>query len=235
MKFRQHIPNSITLGNLIFGCLAIYFLLVYQQPQQAFWFIYLALIGDFLDGWIARKLGVSSSLGKDLDSLADGVTFGVFPSFLILHCFTKFSDFEGFKFISLAIAAASIYRLANFNQAGTPKDYFLGLATPANTFFAIGIFYWCSSASFSPLVNGIILIIYSSLSWFLLNAKIPLFSFKNLKKPFFNNVHILIFFFLSLIIFLFLRELAIAPIIIIYILLSLTLKKHFIYAKTKPE
>lgn len=83
MKIKRQIPNIITAGNLFFGCLAVFFALT-GHLSWAPWCIFISAFLDFFDGFAARKLGVSGELGKQLDSLADMVTFGVAPGIIVV-------------------------------------------------------------------------------------------------------------------------------------------------------
>jgi len=84
MNLFRHLPNALTCGNLLCGCIGIIFIL---QPQNsiayAAWFVWAACIFDFLDGFVARLLKVSSPIGKELDSLADMVSFGALPAIMM--------------------------------------------------------------------------------------------------------------------------------------------------------
>lgn len=168
---RKHIPNLLTLGNLFFGCLAI--VLLFSMPGGYVWpyvagLMGLSLLCDFLDGFVARLLGVASPLGKELDSLADLVTFGLLPGLLVMKSIQMLinpmlaymiEDDPGiFSLISdpamhldrahwlllpltgLLIPVFSAYRLAKFNLDTRQSYGFLGLPTPANSLFFLGIY-----------------------------------------------------------------------------------------------
>ena len=85
MNIKKHIPNMLTAGNLLSGVLAIVFTLYAGRPDIAMWLIVLSAVFDFFDGMVARLLGVSSPIGKDLDSLADVVSFGLAPATLVFR------------------------------------------------------------------------------------------------------------------------------------------------------
>ena len=148
-KIVSFIPNLFTLGNLLCGCLAI----IYASNRQFDWsayMVFLAAFLDFFDGFLARLLKVSSELGKQLDSLADMVSFGVAPgimmfellsineiamhdSYLVLH------DFKYINYVALLIPLFSGYRLAKFNIDTKQTNGFIGLPTPANALFFMSI------------------------------------------------------------------------------------------------
>ena len=138
---KKHIPNTITCCNLISGCVATVFAL-FGIPEMALLFIILGAVFDFFDGMTARVLGVSSPIGKELDSLADDVTFGVAPA-SILFWFLGIIDYpeflEGWRnvipFLAYIIAAFSALRLAKFNLDTRQTTSFIGLPTPANALF----------------------------------------------------------------------------------------------------
>ena len=217
MNIKKQIPNIITLLNLFCGCVA----LVYVSQlnfENAFYFVCLGIFFDFFDGFFARLFKVASPLGLQLDSLADMVTSGVVPGFVMfqminnLHLGNTIIPYCGFL-----ITVGACYRLANFNIDTRQTDSFIGLPTPANTLFIISL----------PLIsenfiqfNVIVLITISVISALIMNAEIPLFSLKiksfDLKK---NSLQIL-FLLISTILILFLHFLGVAIVILVYILLS---------------
>ncbi len=131
---KKHIPNLLTLSNLICGALGI--IQVFEGDlETATYLIWLAAGFDFLDGFVARALKVSGELGKQLDSLADMVTFGLLPAFMMFSMLRTYSDLEWLPYIAFSIAAFSALRLAKFNIDTRQSDAFIGLNTPANTLF----------------------------------------------------------------------------------------------------
>ena len=142
MNIKKHIPNAITCGNLLCGCLAI----VKAFEGDLVWAAYLvgiAAVLDFFDGFAARMLKVSSPIGKDLDSLADMVTFGVVPGVVMykllqINEFTyenaiySFSFIKGIEYLAFIIPIFSAIRLAKFNNDIRQSDSFIGVPTPAN-------------------------------------------------------------------------------------------------------
>ena len=141
MSIKKHIPNSITCCNLICGCIATCF--AYGgQPAMALLFIVLGAVFDFFDGMVARLLNVSSPIGKELDSLADDVTFGVAPSTMIFYELSVMdypSMLEPLRpilpYMAFIMAAFSALRLAKFNLDERQAMGFIGLPTPANALF----------------------------------------------------------------------------------------------------
>lgn len=125
---KKHIPNTITCLNLAVGCVGIYFVLVKGEPD-AIYFVLLAGVLDFLDGFAARLLKVKSEIGKQLDSLADLISFGLLPSFFMLKMIEVQSPYY---WVAISIAVFSAIRLAIFNLDESQTDSFKGLPTPAN-------------------------------------------------------------------------------------------------------
>jgi CDP-diacylglycerol---serine O-phosphatidyltransferase len=136
----KNIPNAITCANLVCGVIGIIFLFSGHEIWAAYC-IFLAAIFDFFDGFAARLLKVSSPIGKDLDSLADAVTFGILPSLILFKClqmsaFVYLQDhamlMQYLPYIAILIAVFSVWRLAKFNNDSRQSDSFIGVPTPAN-------------------------------------------------------------------------------------------------------
>jgi CDP-diacylglycerol--serine O-phosphatidyltransferase len=152
MPIKKHIPNAITCGNLLCGCIGI--MITFQGHLDiAFLMIITAAVLDFFDGFAARLLNVSSPIGKDLDSLADMVTFGALPGF-VMYKMVSLSiagtdHWTGFPFIAFLIPVFSAIRLAKFNNDTRQTDRFIGVPTPANALFIGSLGYILFSHSFS--------------------------------------------------------------------------------------
>lgn len=142
MQFKRLIPNLLTAGNLVGGIIAIILALSGQLEAAPIWILISAGF-DFLDGFAARLLKVQSELGKQLDSLADMVTFGVAPGIIIFVFFNhalQGHGIEGYNwvaYISLLIPVFALFRLAKFNLDTRQSDQFIGLPTPAMTIFFV--------------------------------------------------------------------------------------------------
>lgn len=171
---KRHIPNIITCLNLLSGSIAV-FLATGDQFEIAFLFILLGAFFDFWDGLVARKLGVSSKLGIEMDSLADNITFGLAPS-MMLMCYLL-PLLGGWSFIALIMAAFSALRLGKFNIDERQKTSFLGLATPANAIFWGSITCLPYQALCQPWGPWCLLAL-SLLSCWLLVCEIPFCSLK---------------------------------------------------------
>ena len=177
------IPNTLTCCNLISGCIATSFALA-GASDKAFLFIVIGAVFDFFDGMSARLLGVSSPIGKELDSLADDVTFGVAPAsmvFCLLYTIEYPSSLEFARpvlpYFAFVIAAFSALRLAKFNLDERQTTSFIGLPTPANALFWASLITGTSLEDHGtvvlPLVLGLII-----LCCYLLIAEIPMFALK---------------------------------------------------------
>lgn len=123
---KRNIPNAITSLNLIFGCIAI--ILIFKgKLEDASWMVVCAGIADFFDGMAARLLKVSSPIGKELDSLADMVSFGVVPGMMVY----KIIPDEQMHWAGIFIIVFAAVRLAKFNVDDRQATYFIGVPTPA--------------------------------------------------------------------------------------------------------
>lgn len=130
----RHLPNFLTCCNLLCGCLGIVFLLE-ERAVPAAYFVWASCVFDFFDGFAARLLKVSSPIGKELDSLADVVSFGVLPAMVMYKLIGDHSAHQVLPYIGFSIAAFAALRLAIFNIDETQSDSFKGLNTPATTLF----------------------------------------------------------------------------------------------------
>jgi len=128
---KKHIPNTLTSLNLLSGMLGIYYVLEGYVHYGAY-FIFIAAGFDFLDGFAARMLKVKSEIGKELDSLADLVTFGVLPSFILFQMIISKTTLEFLPFFVFIVGLFSAIRLAKFNVDTRQSERFIGVPTPAN-------------------------------------------------------------------------------------------------------
>ena len=218
MTIKKHIPNSLTLLNLLSGCLAIVSILQ-GNIQIVPTLVIICLFADFFDGMIARLLNIHSEIGKQLDSLADMVSFGVVPSIILYY----FLDETGFKnpitFIPFLVTLFSALRLAKFNIDEAQSKEFLGLATPASTAFVVGLLMANLYQGFT--VSTPLVITTSLVLPILLVINFPMFSLKvkgfSLKQAGWQYAF-LILVILSLVFF---KYLGICIGIVIYILMNL--------------
>lgn len=180
----KHIPNTLTSCNLISGCIAIVFALS-ANYTMALTFIVVGAVFDFFDGMSARLLGVSSPIGKELDSLADVVTFGVAPSSMIYTLFLTLSK-SGWNetlafaipYVAFVMAAFSALRLAKFNLDERQTTSFIGLPTPANALFWGALIVGNENVFDENSYYIYLLIILVFVSSWLLVAEIPMFALK---------------------------------------------------------
>ena len=243
MNIKKHIPNLLTLGNLLCGTIATIF-----AVQGEFVFAALLVIAgilfDFLDGFAARLLHVSGELGKQLDSLADMVTSGVVPGIIMfkllqdenvfmndnyLNSLEQFSfNFnvnDVLPFLGLLLTLGACYRLAKFNIDTRQSDSFIGLPTPAMSLFVISLplIQEYSSIDFvqNIIANNYFLIAVTIVLTYLMNAELPLFSLKFKEYSVKNNVIKYLFLVVSLCMIIFLQYLSIPLIILVYVILSI--------------
>jgi len=180
---KKHIPNMITCCNLIAGCVATW--LAFQGSYyEALSAIIVGAVFDFFDGMTARLLHVSSPIGKELDSLADVITFGFAPSAIVFSFLSSFHIHNMVvPFFAFLMAAFSALRLAKFNLDERQALGFIGLPTPANALFWGGLIAWLDSQTcFEPyqLPTYYIYIVLAllALSCYLLVSELPLFALK---------------------------------------------------------
>lgn len=175
---KKHIPNTITCCNLISGCIATYF--AFQGDfTLALLFIIIGAVFDFFDGMSARLLGVSSPIGKELDSLADDITFGFAPSAIVFSYLCTFHIHLPFvPFLAFIMAAFSALRLAKFNLDERQALGFIGLPTPANALFWGSLI--CGLQEHGFVFDGLewVILVGTFISSYLLIAEIPMFALK---------------------------------------------------------
>jgi CDP-diacylglycerol--serine O-phosphatidyltransferase len=245
MNIKKHIPNAITCGNLLCGCLGIESTFE-GRLDLAFYFVIAAAILDFFDGFAARMLKVSSPIGKDLDSLADMVTFGVLPGFIMLQMLLFGSQLPGnsvsarFFLVAFIIPVFSALRLAKFNNDIRQTDSFIGVPTPANTLLISSMGYllfrdfsyqWGYGSDINQPVNipsftmrllahpyflGILTVVTS----FLLVTELPLFALKFKNFGWADNKLRYIFLTIAVVLLILFQVTALPFIIFLYILLS---------------
>jgi len=183
LNIKKHIPNTITCLNLISGCIATYW--AFQgHYQSALLFIVIGAVFDFFDGMSARLLHVSSPIGKELDSLADDITFGFAPAAMVFSLLSSFHIHLTFvPFLAFVIAAFSALRLAKFNLDERQALGFIGLPTPANALFwgalvtSLDFQTWFEPYQLPDYWLYIILALIP-VSCYLLVSEIPMFALK---------------------------------------------------------
>lgn len=227
----RHIPNVLTCLNLFSGCIAG--VMAFESRYElALLFIIISAVFDFFDGLAARALGAHSTIGKDLDSLADDVSFGVAPSLIVFSLFKEMpypAYMEGMAtwlpYSAFLISVFSALRLAKFNNDTRQTTSFIGLPVPANALFwaslVAGYHPILTSGSIHPLG---LLVLVCLFSW-LLVSEIPMFSlkFKNLSWK--DNKVSFIFLLFCILFLVTLQVRGFATCIVWYILLSWFTKK----------
>jgi CDP-diacylglycerol--serine O-phosphatidyltransferase len=174
MKITRHIPNAITSLNLFAGSIATYYAFK-GEFEITFFAVILAAFFDFLDGFAARLLKAYSPMGKELDSLADVISFGMAPG-AIVFSMLEMSDLPSWvSFVGFIIPVFSALRLAKFNIDERQTDSFIGMPTPANALFWIGIsFSFAGFLAEHPWVLLIATVVFS----LLLVSEIPMIALK---------------------------------------------------------
>lgn len=180
----RNIPNSITCCNLISGCIATYNAFLGDIRMALLWII-VGAVFDFFDGMSARLLKVSSPIGKELDSLADDITFGFAPSAIIFY---ELSIMEYpsellmpkpyLPYFAFVMAAYSALRLAKFNLDERQSLGFIGLPTPANALFWGALFVGAQNFMESTAYMLPVVLLMICVSCWLLIAEVPMFALK---------------------------------------------------------
>lgn len=226
MNLKQHIPNLFTLGNLLCGMVALYF--VFQGSfDKVGLFVVLGIVLDFFDGFLARVLGVTGELGKQLDSLADMVTSGVVPGFVMFFMLASNNDLgmgPSIAYFGLLLSLTACYRLAKFNIDTRQSDSFIGLPTPAMSLFVVSLPVIYSNTDIavvrSMLENSYVLIAITLVLSYLMNANLPLLALKFKNFSWAKNQFRWVLILLSGILIGLFEEAAVPLIIILYVLLS---------------
>ena len=229
MQLKQHIPNTITCGNLVSGCLSILFL-TQNMPVKAALMIFVAGLFDFLDGFFARLLHAHSPIGADLDSLSDVVSFGVAPGF-IMHWLMSRAQHPEITLLGLDLLPClafllpvfSAIRLAKFNIDDTQKTSFWGLPAPGMAIFIAPL--PLALAQMGHLKDGAlgywaclgITLIFS----FMMVSRLRFFSFKMKSVKWKGNEVRWIFLIVAVAGFVVFKFLALPFILLIYIILSI--------------
>lgn len=241
---KHHIPNALTLANLFCGCCALVYTLN-DQPETAVWFTLASFVFDYTDGLAARALGVTSPLGKELDSLADVISFGAVPGAMLFVMLSISLCGSVGTIITVQeagelpqswsaniclpalgafiLTAFSAFRLGKFNLDTRQTEYFLGLSTPACTIFVLGLrltaFYdhfGMADWILNPIFLYGVVIVFS----YLLTSEIPMFGMKikrfNLRSNGLNLIMAAVF----AILVIWVKHLALSVIVLIYIMIS---------------
>ncbi|HVD97525.1 MAG TPA: CDP-alcohol phosphatidyltransferase family protein [Cytophagaceae bacterium] len=251
MNIKKHIPNFLTCCNLLCGIAGIYYAWLFNHDlTYASFFIYLACLFDFSDGFAARALKVSSPIGKELDSLADMVTFGVLPGFMMalmlglptlnymanvpeetIYFMRAMNSQDSFWLetasklapFAFLITVCSALRLAKFNIDTRQSDQFIGVPTPANALFISALPFLAKGQTEigSIFTHPLALLIMVPVLSYLLVAELPLIALKFKNYGWEDNKMRYILIISALLLVLTLKFVAIPIIIILYIILSI--------------
>lgn len=230
--FLKSLPNGITCCNLISGSIATAFAFA-GEPRMAFLFIIIGAVFDFFDGFAARMLHVSSPIGKELDSLADDITFGLAPSAMAFEMLRQCAvphELLGaqaiYPYAAFVMAAFSALRLAKFNLDARQTSSFIGLPTPPNA-----IFWGAVASSINPELLASPLAAYAILffvfvSSAMLVSEIPMFSLKFKNFTWHDNKVRYVFLGVSALLIIFFRLPGLAIVILWYVMLALLTEKR---------
>jgi CDP-diacylglycerol--serine O-phosphatidyltransferase len=225
-RVRKHLPNAITCANLFSGCVGIVFAFQDNLVVAAYC-IFLSAIFDFFDGLASRVLQSFSGIGKDLDSLADMVSFGVLPSVILYELFLQAPQIEHISnflnFIAFLLPVFSALRLAKFNIDTRQAENFIGLPTPANAILiaSFPLILREHNLIFTDyILNPYFLSCFVLIMCALLVAEMPLMSLKFKNRDFNKNIFRYLLLLFSAILILFFKFAAIPVVILMYITLS---------------
>lgn len=220
---KKHIPNIITLLNLFSGFIAIT-LTINHRFHDAIFMLGIAVLCDFCDGLIAKLLHVKSELGKQLDSLADLVSFGLAPSIIIYTNWINEASVPNLYILILCgiFPCMGAFRLGKFNLDIRQSENFLGLPIPLAAFALISIvFFKYNSLFIKDVVYSAVIIMLSAL----MISEIPLFSLKFKNFYLKENLHRYILILLSIFLFILIRMKSIPFIVIAYFIISIIINR----------
>lgn len=234
MKFKQHIPNTLTCGNLLSGCLSVLFI-NNGMPVAAALMILVAGLFDFLDGFAARLLHAHSPIGADLDSLSDVVSFGVAPGFIMYWLMNQafkspvlpVGNIDLLPCLAFLLPVFSALRLARFNIDDTQKTSFRGIPAPGMALFVVSL--PLALNQIGHLNDGFLgfwpyLVITIVLSW-LMVSNLRFFSFKMKSAKWKGNEVRWIFLIAAVVGFAVFRWVALPFVMMVYVLLSIIFAK----------
>lgn len=227
---KSNIPNAITCLNLLSGCVACIFAFHSQETfgtLKGYELVYIligaAAVFDFCDGAAARLLHATSSIGKELDSLSDLISFGVAPAMLMYNTMYHFNGGEFTAFAALMIAIFGAVRLARFNVDDRQTDTFIGLPIPANAIFWIGVCALINQYGYPGDIVAIAALTFMSL---FMVAPIKMYSLKFHNFGFRENYKRYLIIFSAIAFVIFLGVSGLTWTIVIYILLSVFSRKN---------
>ncbi|MBO3271353.1 CDP-alcohol phosphatidyltransferase family protein [Hymenobacter defluvii] len=221
---KRHIPNAVTCLNLFSGCLAVSQIFAGRLDLAAY-FVALAAAFDFADGLLARALHVSSPIGKDLDSLADMVSFGVVPGAMLMQLLVRGgTDLpDWLPYLGFIVTVFSALRLAKFNNDTRQSDSFIGLPTPACTLVVASLPLILLDDRFNLahlILNPWVLLVLTAVLSGLLVAELPLFALKFKHFGWSGNALRFVFLGLAVVLLFLLQAAAVPLVILLYVVLS---------------
>ncbi len=237
MSLKSHIPNTITLMNLTMGISSIYFSFQGTQENLAIagYLIFAAALFDFFDGFTARLMNAKSEIGLQLDSLADMVSFGVAPGFIIFQMIILshgkpmdiISGFNLFTLWAILIPWGAALRLAKFNIDESQQMGFKGMPTPALAFLVASLpiirvtLYTDQNMIYMIFTNSYFLAATAIAGFFLMTSNFPMFALKFKDYKWKGNEFRYSFLVISVVLLIILQVIAIPFIIALYLFLSL--------------
>jgi len=221
-RIKKNIANAVTSLNLVSGCLSVVYSFHHEYTTAVF-FLLLAAVFDFADGFVARLLHAHSLLGKELDSLGDMVSFGVAPGIMLFSFLTPINS--SLAYIAFLIPVFSAYRLAKFNIDVRQTSSFIGLPTPANAIFWMFLIKNIAAessmnSSIESLPSLIIISVLVLLFCFLMVSEIPMFSLKFKTFTWKDNKLRFTFLLLSLVLIVLFQTKAFPFIIVLFVAMS---------------
>jgi CDP-diacylglycerol--serine O-phosphatidyltransferase len=218
----KQLPNLMTLGNLFCGCLGVVWALD-GNLHYASYLMWLAAVLDFGDGFVARWVKASSEFGKQLDSLADLVSFGLLPSLIIFQLFGQFHPSSPWLYLSFLITLCSALRLARFNIDPEQSHDFKGLPTPASGLLisSFPFIFSQNEAFLRPGLDSLVVwILLITLLSYLLVSNLRLFGLKFSNFSWADNKYRFILVVLSVIVLAIWKLLAVPVVVLLYVILS---------------
>lgn len=217
---KKHIPNALTCANLLSGCIGVVFAFKGDLNVAAY-AVLLSGIFDFFDGFIARLLHVKSAIGKELDSLADMVSFGVLPGVVMYQLLVQSSFSSPYlPYLGFLITIFSALRLAKFNIDTRQTEDFIGLNTPMNTLFIVSLPF--IQKEYPGMINSsLLLVALTIIMSLLLVSEIKIFSLKFGSLDWAGNKIKYIFLLISAVLIAFLKFTAIPFVLVMYICASI--------------
>jgi CDP-diacylglycerol--serine O-phosphatidyltransferase len=224
---KRHIPNALTCANLLSGCIGVVFAFN-DRLDVAAYAVLISGIFDFFDGNLARMLNVKSPIGKELDSLADMVSFGFLPGAVMFKLLEQTEgSFAYLPYFGFLITIFSALRLAKFNIDTRQTEDFIGLNTPMNTLFIVSLPF--IQRQYPDLIGSPLLLVAITIlvSWLLI-SEIRIFSLKFGTMAWADNKTKFVFLIISAVLIAFLKFVAIPFVLVLYILSS------FVHFRNNP-